>query len=236
MNYSTHYLILLVTLLAQTCFGQEELFLQANKLYREQNYTDALARYQTIKNKGAAVWYNMGNCSFKLNNDLDALVYWRRARKGASVEQRQAIDHNINTLSEKIGRQDLYEKSTWYRSMVNRITALSWMVLQLLFLSIWYLAWLIVRSKRSKIRYALVGCCLMLNATLFVIKNNDQQKTGLITLDKALLYTGPQENYLQVGSLPSMTHVAIETRDGVWYKVRHQKNSGWVKDDALALV
>lgn len=236
MKYSSHFLIMTAMMFAHTCFCQEELFLQAHKLYKEHNYREALTRYQMIKNKGSAVWYNMGNCSFNLHNDVDALVYWMRARKGASVDQRSAIDHNINLLAEKMKHPELAVSTTVYRSMTNRIAALSWLVLQLLFLSIWYLGWLVLRSKRSRAGSIMIGCLLMINATLFIIKNNDQQKIGLVKSTTALLYTGPHEQYQRVGSLMALTKVNVEQKDGNWYKVRHLKNNGWIKDESLALV
>jgi tetratricopeptide (TPR) repeat protein len=64
------------TLSAQTA---QELFLRANEQYRAGDFDTALATYQKISPKGAAVWYNMGNCAFQKNDQARATLYWQRA-------------------------------------------------------------------------------------------------------------------------------------------------------------
>ena len=52
----------------------KESFLQANVVYAQEEFKQALYVYQRIDNKGAAVWFNMGNCWYHLKQYVDALL------------------------------------------------------------------------------------------------------------------------------------------------------------------
>jgi hypothetical protein len=56
----------------------QETFLQANNAYSKKDFKQALYLYQHIENKGAAVWFNMGNCWYYLEQYAEALLksFW----------------------------------------------------------------------------------------------------------------------------------------------------------------
>jgi tetratricopeptide (TPR) repeat protein len=62
----------------------QEVFLKGNVAYLAGNIDGALKLYQTIDPKGPAVWYNLGNCYYRIGNYPEAIVAWRRAQKDAS--------------------------------------------------------------------------------------------------------------------------------------------------------
>ena len=43
-----------------------EQFLQANEFYKDGKVEEALSLYEGIPNKGGVVFYNLGNCAYKL--------------------------------------------------------------------------------------------------------------------------------------------------------------------------
>src|ERR1700722_3305000 len=76
--------------------NNQEIFLRAHKLYEQKEIEQAYALYQSIENKGSAVWYNMGNCNYKLGKFLEAYACWHQAKKNATAKEFQDILYNID--------------------------------------------------------------------------------------------------------------------------------------------
>ena len=65
-------------------FGQTNsaLFEEANKLYNEGDYKNAIERYEQILESGvhsSALYYNMANAHYKLNNVAPTIYYYEKA-------------------------------------------------------------------------------------------------------------------------------------------------------------
>lgn len=68
------------------CFSglaqNEELFSEANEAYRNGNYEEAIATYESILENGeasAAVYYNLGNSHYKLDHIAPSIYYFEKA-------------------------------------------------------------------------------------------------------------------------------------------------------------
>ena len=83
-------------------FCNEELFLQAQKQYEQKNFDKARELFASIPNKGEAVWYNLGNCAYKMQDFQAALVYWNCAEYSATTfKQLRDIWQNKLVLCKK---------------------------------------------------------------------------------------------------------------------------------------
>lgn len=74
---------ILTFLLCSISFAQNnELFEEANALYNDGNYTEALENYKTILETGehsAALYFNMANAHYKLNHIAPSIYYYEKA-------------------------------------------------------------------------------------------------------------------------------------------------------------
>src|SRR5580704_14777486 len=64
--------------------GANTLFSKGNTLYTKGQYKDALATYQQLIDQGyqsAAVYFNMGNASYKNDDIASAVLYYEKAHK-----------------------------------------------------------------------------------------------------------------------------------------------------------
>ena len=62
----------------------DSLFVQANELYRQENYTEALKAYEEIEamdQESWALYYNIGNIHYKMNRVAPAIFYYEKALK-----------------------------------------------------------------------------------------------------------------------------------------------------------
>lgn len=229
-----NHLIILFIALFKCCYAQEEIFLQANKLYDEKKYATALELYNSIDNKGPSVWYNMGNCAYNLNDITATLLYWSRARNQATLRQHALLDHNMNVLAQRTDFSDVH--STYFNRIRFFCSSVPWLVLQLLFLCIWYVGWLAKnrRSFKSTCFFAfLLGGMSIIGGIKYTY---NQEKTGFIIGTQNTLYAGPNEKFQKIGNASLLTHVAVEKIEQEWCKVRTQNTTGWLKKEMIALV
>jgi tetratricopeptide (TPR) repeat protein len=74
---------ILVFLISTITYAQNNLlFDEANALYNEANYTEALEKYKTILDSGehsAELYFNMANAHYKLNHIAPSIYYYEKA-------------------------------------------------------------------------------------------------------------------------------------------------------------
>jgi len=80
----------------------EKIFDQANTLYNEGKFSDALSRYDVILNSGehsAELYYNIANAHYKLNNIAPSIYYYEKALalkpKDKDIQNNLAFANNM---------------------------------------------------------------------------------------------------------------------------------------------
>ena len=216
--------------------GNEELFLRANNLYTENNFTLALATYEKINNKGPAVWYNMGNCAYQTQDMPYALVCWQRAKRVASRQLYSNSEYNIARVKNE---HEVQEADLFVR-VVEYISHITFFFLQLFFLVLLATTLILTGQRQYKKYYWMMILCALLTSMsgcLIGIKYVFcSQCSGIVMMNEASLYTGPDNQYHIVGSVAQAEQVRIyQDKDG-WYKIGYNNNVGWVAHNAIALV
>lgn len=217
----------------------QELFLQGNAAYREKNYERALALYTQLPNKGPVVWYNMGNCAYKLNRYPDAYVYWKKSEHGASWSLLNDSAHNIEcmvhgsdesperTLMQRI-QQMIYRSSMWS----------SWWLLQCLLLLFWSVFWVLRMRQFPRMAQGLV--LLLMCCCGIALKGKHTHATttaGLVIVAQAPVYAGPDTTFGRVAQLDEMVEVTVVQKQGArWYKISHKDQKGWMAAETITLV
>lgn len=220
--------------------NEEELFLRANKLYQSHDYAQALSLYEMIHNKGRAVVYNMGNCYFFLHDYPNALLHWMRAEKGATAQEKKAIQQNKTNVLTKMGMimpETFLDSIKRFLDHITSFVSLSF--LQLLFLILWYLCIFFVlqygKKKKNIAFFLLISLCCV-GSTLFVEHKKKSTLWGLIMAQKAPVFSAPDEEFKTSITVSCPDCVRIrEARKG-WYKIQYSGTIGWVTADALAII
>lgn len=215
----------------------EEIFLRANDCYEQNDNEQAFALYQSIEHKGPAVWFNMGNCAYKSENYVDALLYWRRAEKHAACNATfTAINNNYKLLEKELGITNT--RMGWQRLFQYlSVVPLLWM--QLVFLFLWIVLLIVLRRLIRKKRYGILFLyllCMVLLICFIGIKYAIMKEQRGIVMQKVALYVGPDKNYHVVGTIDKATEVSIDENDGQWIKVNGPHDKGWVHCDNVALI
>jgi len=78
-----HLIYIFIFLFGSLAMAQNnQLFEDANKLYNEANYTEALEKYKSILESGehsAELYFNMANAHYKLNHVAPSIYYYEKA-------------------------------------------------------------------------------------------------------------------------------------------------------------
>ena len=221
--------------------AQEEIFLRSNALYNQQIYQEALQLYDTLNNKGAAVWYNMGQCAMALQQYGQARLFFERAQRTASRSLYTAIKKNVADIIDHVHCK---EYSCTIDTFIARVHDYSrtvpLLLLQLIFLGVWISILVLMRCawmpwRRMAIS---VGLGLLLCVALFLIVRcyTQTRMLGVVLASDTVVYAGPNEHYHEIGRVHEAECVPIIRKDGAWYNITADCGSGWVKQGVVTAV
>jgi tetratricopeptide (TPR) repeat protein len=249
------FLSFLLSSLWQGCCaatGNENLFAQATALYKQQQYQDALDTYSKIIDKDRGVYFNQGNCAFKLEKYGLALLFWRRAERDWGVFNRHELSDNISLVKKVTSprSKESLEQGPWVMflssvrslrgSCVSFIRATPLLVFQVIFLLLWLLFFLVFKwLKRKKYKFLIIVIAVLYTCTgiLLVSKYSMTYKVyGVVTARQATLYSGPGETYQTLGTLREASEVTILRESDGYCKIRTPINFGWVDRKTIDII
>lgn len=221
----------------------EELFLHAQQLYRAGEYSHALATYQSMKQKGPAVFHALGNCSFYTNNPVDALANWHRALQGASRAEFDALQAARAVLIQTTTEKTTTPTSSLRFTIERMCSPYSLLTMQLLFLLFWYLLlFMLWRNKRDIWFWCIISClcaCIVLSGYSVWIKYQEQwYPYAIVRAETTPLLAGPNTNYHQIHTVSLLDELRVYKEIPGWCCVTQRKNgqSGWVQHNDITIV
>jgi len=215
---------------------EQEAFLKANSLYSQKKYDEAIRLYETIENKGSATLHNMGNCYFKMQEYVRAILLWRKAQKNASLKKFESIEKNIALAYDKLNRSYDSATSGFFKKIIYVIPLLT---LQLLFLIFWFLLFLIficLKKLRMLILSVLLPVTIVVAIILIAKYRDELYQRGIVIKKEMALFSGPDTNYHKIGKASMADEVVLLKSDKGWHKIKHGKYIGWVLADTIEII
>jgi tetratricopeptide (TPR) repeat protein len=220
------------------------LFAKGNAYYAKAQYKEALTTYQQILSEGyqsAALYFNMGNASYKSDDIPAALLYFEKAHKLAPGDD--DINYNIRFTNlktvDKIDEAPEFFLANWWKAFilsfsVGTLTVLSIILVMLasVVLIIYFFANSVSIKKSSF--YASIVLFLLGVLTIFIagmqISYFENHRQAIIFTSSVTIKSGPVEKSGSLFVLHDGTKVNIlENNDG-WMKIRlGNGNEGWIK-------
>ena len=211
----------------------EEIFLEANLLYKKGEFAAALERYEQIDFKGRGVWHNMAFCADRLGRPLEALTYARRALLQsfhADARLLQLIDSVHNQLGLQQIDQGLYERMT---SWVGAFRLLTW---QILFLFAWFLALASYYfSWPAKVKYLFLFLLIFL-AFAVCVRVSVMNNHAAIVKKSTVVRVGRKADFDGLSELKMGDTVVVRDSDAQWTKIVFNGISGWVASEDLVFL
>jgi tetratricopeptide (TPR) repeat protein len=207
------------------------IFSKANNLYQAGKFDEALSTYQTIQNthlESADLYYNMGNCYFKLNKLAFSILYYEKALQ--SNPQHVDADHNLRfahtRLIDKISPLPEFTLVRWWKNFVQSFSSKQWAFVNIALVSLLCLLialFVSTFSYAARISYFIGSIVISLAFLLSLYASiwlNSQSKTDFGILTEASTY---------IKSAPSndATDLFI-LHEGIKFKII-QTNQDWTR-------
>jgi len=239
--------------LTSMLFGKnnEEIYLQANEFYKNGNYDQACQLYKQIDNPSAQIYYNMGNCAYKLGNYGYALLYWKRAEKNWGLFNREDLTYNLRLLERQLfearnkgedsDSAKLNElKFTAYlikSQLYSTAQSIPLLALQIIFLFLWILLFLYKRylyKKQKKIIIVILFILLATSGAMIALKYSiNLHEKAIVITKQATVFSGPDRTYQEIGIIPEATEVIVKKASGAFSKIKRKRMVGWVDSKTI---
>ncbi len=222
------------------------LFVKANDLYREGDFSKAAESYELLINEGfgnANVHYNLGNCYYRLNKNPLAILHYEKALKqdpdfeDASANLKLAQKKNIDKF-------EVLPKSLMSRvvnSVLEFLNVTTWSILTVIFavvsFALLFAFYYKGRTNTGFFVFSIISITLSF-VFLFVTWQADKLHSGkvysIVVSANVYVKTEPSQSATDALILHEGTKVkCLDVLDG-WYNISLiDGRVGWVKEEAL---
>jgi tetratricopeptide (TPR) repeat protein len=226
----------------------DSLFVQANELYRQENYTEALKAYEEIEamdQESWALYYNIGNIHYKMNRVAPAIFYYEKALKLRPDQQdvrfnlefaNQMVLDNIEPLPRNLGQR-------FMDAVILKLTYETWAKIAVGLAFLFALLFLMYHfsystgKKRFYFISSIITVILVTTSVFFAFRNQlyvKNNREAIIFATEAEVMNAPtttSEAYFELHEGTKVT--VLESLDN-WKKIRIADGKiGWIEEKDL---
>jgi tetratricopeptide (TPR) repeat protein len=226
-------------------------FEQANQMYRNGDYKNAVAAYEKINKNGyctADLYFNLGNAYFKLDNIANSILYYERAKKLSPNDE--DINYNLKIANlkvvdkiEPIPRLFFIE---WWNSIIRIFSSNSWASISIVALWLGITCFSVFRISRSpKFRRIIFFCGVFIlsifSLSLVIgVQQNQIEKSeniGIIFSSSVNVKSSPDENGTDLFILHEGVKVEVLDKVEKWRKIKLADGKiGWLPEETVEII
>ena len=244
------FVVVLVLVGGSRAGERENLFSEGNRFYQAGNYAAALEAYQKILDAGyksGGLYYNMGNCYYKLQDVGRAVLFYERAKRlmpgDEDLETNLALA-NLGVVDQITPRPEFVVFRV-FRGVVHllSLSVLVWIVaVSYAGLMGSLIVWVVSRKfvfRRAGAHGAIVLGVLFSVVGLVLVDRLREERNrveGVILAGKVDVMSAPNED-TELFSLHEGTKVRVDETSGEWMEiVLVDGKVGWVKQEVLEII
>ncbi|WP_375325774.1 tetratricopeptide repeat protein [Flagellimonas sp. GZD32] len=248
MSIKKYFIFIALFSLSVLSAQNSALFKQATDFYNKGEFSKAIANYEQILESGnhsASLYFNMGNCYYKLNAIGPSIYYYEKALllSPNDKEIKNNLQFAQNMRLDAIEEMPQTEMSLIYNKVINWFSCTGWAYLTVAFAMLFVLAYLtyyFIRMANQK-RIAFIASFFSLGLAIFCVLmgylQHDQQKKNnpAIVFSKEVVVTSePNTNSEAIFTLHEGTKVYILEKLDNWKKIRiADGQTGWLTEDGI---
>ncbi|CAA0151516.1 tetratricopeptide repeat protein [Tenacibaculum maritimum] len=233
------------TLLAQS---SNELFNNANILYKQGNYEEAIDLYKKIESQkeiSSALYYNLGNCYYKLNKVAPTIYNYEKALQLDPLNE-DALNNLAFAKRLTLDKIERLPKSFFQRfnkNYLQKLTYDQWAIFSVLFsvltsLLFFFFFFAQQPSKKRLFFTTSMTSLLLLTITLAISYNQynffKSNKEAIIYSEKVAIKNAPTLNSNDVFTLHEGTKVNVLDSVDNWKKIKLADGKiGWITTNDL---
>lgn len=246
-------IIFFLFLIPTFLFGQEEAlqFEQANQLYRSGKYQEATQMFEKIVMNGyesAALYYNLGNAHFKLQNIPSAILAYERAKRIAPQDEDVLYNLRLANLRviDKIEPLPRLFIIDWWNSIIDLFPSSMWAAIGIggLWVAICFGA--LFMSARSalvqKFSFIIIGTTLIVTivACIGMLQRAEAEHSteyAIVFSQSIAVKSAPDSQSTELFALHEGVKVEVLDAVGEWRKIRLADGKvGWLTAASMWLI
>jgi tetratricopeptide (TPR) repeat protein len=246
-------IFILFLLISNFVFTQnvDELFTEANSLYKDGEYSKAIELYNQIEVNGnisSELYYNLGNCYYKLNEVAPTIYNYEKALKIDPLNE-DAQNNLVFAKRLTLDRIEALPKTVFQKfneNFLQKLTYNTWGIIavmlsiigSLLFLGYYFSN---ISSQKKGFFSTSMLSFILLAFTLLIAYNvyNTSQKNieAIIFTEEVSINTEPTESSSEAFILHEGTKVSVLDQVDDWHKIRLADGKiGWVPSKHIKLL
>lgn len=214
---------------------------RADAAYKAGRYQEAYSLYETALTRPdvpqGPVFYNMGNCAFRLNRHAEAVLQFSRAQK--RLPRDGAVRFNLALAERALGiERPLYESfSDALRSLADAFTPNEFLVLVSVLQTAGLVGLILFRRQRAA-RNAMVFLVLIAlagTARSVQIRWFPDTPDGVVLHEEIEVRAQPHADRGVIFDMKAGETLRVEESSDRWVRVTHTRGRGWTERDGVGL-
>lgn len=230
-------------------FEPEQEFARANEFYENQDFEAALQIYTDLTDRGyesAALFYNTGNCFFKMGELGYAVLYYLKARRLAPTDD--DIEANLDFVRQfmptRLEGVEVNPLVEFLNLLVDPFTLnrLAWIASLAFIIFILFLA-AVVHFHMGGLGVRLIGYLLFvamvitLGMATYKFRNDVLTEKGVIIATESSIYSAPAaDSDVEFVGTYGLTFEVLGAADEYRLVVFENKRRGWIKKDDIEII
>lgn len=223
--------------------------------YNEGDFSKAIELFEDVlqENKkenlaSPALYYNLGNAYFRMNELGKARLNYERAAllDPSDRDIKHNIEYVTTRIEDKILEVDTLFLSTWFKAVQNTLTSNMWtvtgIVLFILFIgslfAFFFTQHIVIKKASFYTGIVLLVFCIFSNIFAYRQKQNMKSKNGAIVVAASVsVLSSPDINSKELFRLHVGTKVKITKDDRNWLEIEIDNGSvGWIQRDKIEII
>jgi tetratricopeptide (TPR) repeat protein len=245
------FFILVAILFANLHLPAQNLLQQADSAYAKSNFPEALNLYEhALKEQGesAAIYYNIGNCYYKLNKIGSSILNYERARLLDPGDNDIRFNLEIARLKtvDKIEPVGEFFLTEWFLAIQNSMSTDEWSYFGIVcFILLIACLFFFFFSRKILVKkcgfYAGVGLLVLtIFGNIFAYnqkKKLTQRNTAIIYVQTTTIKSSPDSSGTDLFILHEGTKVNVKSKLGSWSEIATPDgNVGWIKNEEIKII
>jgi len=246
-----HLLYILFFFIGNLVAQNQTTFDQANALYTEGKFEDAITKYQSIldtKQHSAELYYNLANAHYKLNNIAPSIYYYEKALqlKPNDSEILNNIAYAKNMTVDAIQEVPQLGLSRIFNKLTNAFAYDDWAKISIAFIVIFVLLFLVYYfiDSTSQKRAAFSGSIVFLFLSLISLglafqkqSLDNKDNPAIVFAQKSEVKTEPNSSGSEAFVLHEGTKVQVLDTINDWKKIKlADGKTGWIMSNDIKLL
>ncbi|WP_431132719.1 tetratricopeptide repeat protein [Psychroserpens mesophilus] len=243
---------ILTFLLSTLAFAQNnQLFDEANTLYNDANYTEALEKYKTILDSGehsAELYFNIANAHYKLNHIAPSIYYYEKALllKPNDKDIKNNIAFARNMTVDAIDSVPEVGIAKLIKNVTNVMSYDAWaktaVVFVILFVVLFIAYYFTYSTSKKRIAFLTSNVSLLLAIVSLVfafhkfkLVSNDQP--AIVFAQQTTIKSEPNLRSTEAFVLHEGTKVQVLDTVSDWKKIKlSDGKTGWIMNDDIKML